>query len=196
MNYYKNDIRHVKGDTYSSALTVEGLGQALDNVYMTCKDTLNDNSNILFEKKLNNGITQVEYDSEHDIRKYAIRVDPVDTKNIQAGTYFYDVQITINTDVFTIMKGLFIVEQEVTVKDEEPIDPELYIKVILDNINGEVIGTTVIDKTNYLSNTKELIRTALNQFFDTGITEAATFRSYANTINELYEDYPQGEGGQ
>ena len=131
MNYYKNDIRHVKGDTYSSALVIEGLGQALDNAYMTCRDSLNDNSNILFEKSLNNGITQVEYDSVHDIRKYAIRVAPEDTKNIQAGTYFYDVQVTINNDVFTIMKGLFIVEQEVTVKDEDPVDPELYIKVIL-----------------------------------------------------------------
>lgn len=112
MNYYSNNIRHVKGDTFSSALTIEELGQDLDSIYFTCRDTLNDNSSILFEKSLNNGITLVEYDKENDIRKYAIRINPDDTKEIQSGIYFYDLQISVNRDVFTIMKGRFILEQE------------------------------------------------------------------------------------
>ena len=196
MNYYKNDIRNVRGDTYSSALVIEGLGQALDNVYFSCRDSLNDNSNLLFEKSLYNGITEVEYDPENDIRKYAVRIAPVDTFNIQAGTYYYDLQINVNNDVFTIMKGKFIIEQDCTRRTNPPDDPELYIKIILDDINGEIIGTSVIDKTDYLNQTKTLIRNALNQFFDTEITETATFRSYADTINELYQDYPQNEGGE
>ena len=53
MNYYKNDIKHVKGDTYSSALVVENLGQALDTAYFTCRENLNDNSEALFVKSLN-----------------------------------------------------------------------------------------------------------------------------------------------
>lgn len=114
MNYYENNIRNVKGDTYSSGLTIEGLGQDLDSVYFTCRDSLNDNSNILFEKSLGNGITLVEYDEETDTRKYAIRVAPEDTQNIQAGSYFYDLQVMVNDDVFTIMKGKFIIEPDVS----------------------------------------------------------------------------------
>lgn len=117
MNYYKNNIRHIKGDTFSSALVIEELGQDLDSVYFTCRDSLNDDSNILFEKELDDGITLVEYDSENDIRKYAVRVNPDDTKNIQSGTYFYDLQVGVNNDIFTIMKGKFIIEQESSRKE-------------------------------------------------------------------------------
>lgn len=112
MNYYKNNIRHIKGDTYSSAMTIEGLGQDLQSAYFTCRESLNDDAEIIFEKSLNNGISLVEYDAENDIRKYAIRVDPRDTKNVQAGTYYYDLQVGINTDIFTIMRGQFVLEQE------------------------------------------------------------------------------------
>ena len=114
MNYYKNNIRHIKGDTYSSALEVEGLGQNLDSAYFTCRDSLNDNSEILFQKSLNNGISLVDYDEEKDIRYYAIRISPADTTNLQAGTYEYDLQVSVNGDIFTIMKGKFILEQECT----------------------------------------------------------------------------------
>lgn len=112
MNYYKNDIRHVKGDTFSSALVIENLEQDLDTAYFTCRDSLNDNSEVLFVKSLDNGITEVEYDAENDIRKYAIRVAPEDTENLQSGTYYYDLELGVNSDIFTIMKGRFIIEQD------------------------------------------------------------------------------------
>lgn len=139
MNYYQNDIRHVKGDTFSHSLVVENLGQDLDNVYFTCRDSLNDDSNILFEKSLSGGITYLYYDEEKDTRTYAVRVSPADTKDLQAGTYYYDLQVDINSDVFTIMRGKFIIEQDVSRKIDIPDDPEAYIKEYLDEINGEVI---------------------------------------------------------
>lgn len=112
MNYYRNDIRHVKGDTFSCALVVEDLGQDLDEVYFTCRENLNDNSEVLFQCSLDDGISLVEYDDEKDIRKYAIRVAPDKTKNLQSGIYYYDEEIRVNNDVFTIMKGKFILEQD------------------------------------------------------------------------------------
>lgn len=139
MNYYKNDIRHVRGDTLSFPFYVEGLNQDLESVYFTCRDGANDNSEILFEKSLNNGITYMYYDEETDTRTYLVRISPEDTKDLQSGTYYYDVQITVNSDVFTIMKGRFILEQDVSRKVDIPDDPELYIKEYLDEINGEVI---------------------------------------------------------
>ena len=112
MNYYRNDIRHVKGDTFSCALVVEDLGQELDEIYFTCRENLNDNSEVLFQCSLDDGISEVEYDDENDIRKYAIRVAPSKTENLQSGTYYYDEEIRVNGDVFTIMKGKFIIEQD------------------------------------------------------------------------------------
>lgn len=112
MNYYRNNIRHVKGDTYSSGLIIEDLGQDLDTAYFTCRDSLNDNSDILFQCSLDDGISLVDYDEEKDIRKYAIRVEPSKTKNLQSGTYYYDLEVGVNSDIFTIMKGKFIIEQD------------------------------------------------------------------------------------
>ena len=112
MNYYKNDIRNVKGDTFSCAFTIEDLGQDIETAKFTCRDSLNDNSNVLFQKTLGSGISLVETDNENDIKKYAVRVAPNDTKNLQAGTYYYDLEIGVNSDIFTIMKGRFIIEQD------------------------------------------------------------------------------------
>lgn len=139
MNYYKNDIRNVRGDTFSHSIVVQGLEQDLEGVYFTCRDSLNDDSNVLFQKSLNNGITYLYYDEEKDERTYVVRVAPSDTNDIQAGTYFYDEQVIVNGDVVTIMKGRFIIEQDATRDTPSYDDPELYIKNYLDIINGEVI---------------------------------------------------------
>lgn len=108
MNFYKKDIHNVRGDTYSFGLISD---EELDTIYFTCRDALNDDSNILFQKSLNNGITLTEQEEEYS---YSIRVAPNDTKSLQSGIYYYDLQIELNEDVFTVMKGKFIVEQDST----------------------------------------------------------------------------------
>lgn len=112
MNYYSNNIRHVKGDTFSCGLVVEDLGQDDIEIFFTCRENANDDSSKLFSASLGDGISLVEHDEEKDIRKYAIRIAPDKTKNLQAGTYYYDEEIRVNGDVFTIMKGRFIIEQD------------------------------------------------------------------------------------
>ena len=139
MNYYKNDIRHVKGDTLSHPIVVEGLGQDLDGVYFTCRESLNDDSELIFQKSLNNGITYLYYDEETDTRTYIVRIAPADTKDLQSGTYYYDEKIVVNGDMFSIMKGRFILEQNATKETPSYDDPEQYIKDYLDLINGEVV---------------------------------------------------------
>lgn len=116
MNYYRKNIKNVRGDTYSIGFKTEGFGQELDNVYFTCRDNLTDEGTILFQKSLNDGITLV--DQTQDVYSYNVRVAPEDTRDIQAGTYYYDLQININEDVFTIMKGKFIIEQDCTWEEE------------------------------------------------------------------------------
>jgi hypothetical protein len=140
MNYYENDIASIRGDTFSHALVVEGMGvEEFESVYFTVRDSLNDDSNILLERSLYNGISLIEYDSEKDIRKYMVRIEPEDTKDIQAGTYYYDEQVAVNGDVFTIMKGRFILKQDITRKTVTPVNPDEWIDLYLDKINGEVI---------------------------------------------------------
>ena len=112
MNYYENNITNVKGDTFSCGIIIEGLGQALEEISFICSDSENDNAEILFQCSLGDGISEVEYDEEKDIRKYAVRVSPEKTKNLQSGTYYYDEKIKVNSDVFTIMKGRFVLRQD------------------------------------------------------------------------------------
>lgn len=114
MNYYYNDIRHPKGDTKSIGLVLEDLEgqvQELDTALFTCRDNLNENDSVvLFQKKLWHGIEITEQDT--DKIAYSVRIAPSDTKNLESGTYFYDLEIGINGDIFTVMKGRFILEQD------------------------------------------------------------------------------------
>ena len=49
-----------------------------------------------------------------------------------------------------------------------------------------------IDKLNYLNETKEQIKDALNDL-GAEITDSDTFRSYVEKINDLAEEYPTEE---
>lgn len=101
------DIILTKGDTFSFAIEFEGLDQELTNIYFSCKEETSSRVYI-FQKSLNNGVTKINNST------YRVRVAPEDTKNIESGSYFYDLQISANGDVFTILKGKFIVEYEIT----------------------------------------------------------------------------------
>ena len=101
------NITMVRGDTLSFGVEPEGLNQDLESAYFSCKQEPND-STYTFQKSLGNGITKAE------ANKYRIRVAPEDTKNIDIGNYYYDFEIGVNSDVFTILKGLLTVEQDIT----------------------------------------------------------------------------------
>ena len=111
-NMAENNITMVKGDTLSFGLDIDGLdGQDLDSAFFTCKDVPTSDSNI-FKKSLGNGITKVS------AGKYAVRVAPADTANVDAGMYYYDCRIGINGDVFTILHGVLELLQNVTEEAE------------------------------------------------------------------------------
>ena len=52
-----------------------------------------------------------------------------------------------------------------------------------------------IDKLNYLNETKQEIKSALNDL-GAEITDNDTFRSYVEKINEIYEEYLQVQSTQ
>lgn len=104
-------IRMVRGDTLSFGIQImdetgRPFKQELDNASFTVK--LNVADKPLFQKTLANGI------SKTGNGEYVVRVPPDDTKNAKAGKYFYELEIGVNDDSFTIMHGILELEQDVT----------------------------------------------------------------------------------
>ena len=112
---FLNDDKYItmtRGDTLSFGIELldendEAFTTNLASAFFTCKHNHTDATNI-FRKSLGNGITRT------GTGQYVVRVAPNDTKDVEAGKYFYDLQIGINSDVFTILKGVLEIEQDVT----------------------------------------------------------------------------------
>lgn len=108
MQVYPNyQINMARGDTLSFGLEFSGLGQDLDSAFFTVKKHALDEEPI-FQKSFGFGITQ---DSENT---YIVRIAPEDTAELDAGQYAFDLQISANQDVFTIMLGVLVLSQDVT----------------------------------------------------------------------------------
>lgn len=106
-------ITMTRGDTLSFGLEFydedgNAFTDDLESAFFTCKKNYTDGEN-LFQKSLGNGITKVS-DGQ-----YAVRVAPEDTVGIESGKYFYDLQIGVNSDVFTLLKGVLEIERDVTI---------------------------------------------------------------------------------
>ena len=105
-------IRMTRGDTLSFGLQVmdeegEPFAQDLERAYFTCKSNRSD-SRFLFKKSLSDGVSKVGPGA------YTVRVAPSDTASAKPGKYFYDFEIGCNGDVFTVMRGVLEIIQDVT----------------------------------------------------------------------------------
>ena len=109
----KKNIQMIRGDTLAFAvkITFDDSPQTLDSAYFTCKKNYSDDAPV-FQKKLDNGIYLA--DSDEESLYYTIRVAPSDTKNLEAGQYYYDLQVSANGDVFTIIDGVLDIAWDVT----------------------------------------------------------------------------------
>ena len=109
----KTNLEMIKGDTFSFAFEVEfdEAPQKLEKADFTCKTNFDDGDDV-FKKTLGNGITFSK--QERNKMYYVVRIAPEDTKDIEAGHYFYDMQIELNGDAFTILNGALKIESDVT----------------------------------------------------------------------------------
>lgn len=113
-NPIKRDITIIRGDTLSFAFQVQGLdGQTPNEIAFTCKETP-ESDTPLFSVDLNDHIRERSYDSERDITTYVVRIPPILTADLELGRYFYDLQININNDIITLMRGRLSLEYEIT----------------------------------------------------------------------------------
>lgn len=106
-NYPNYQIDMVRGDSLSFGLEFEGLGQNLESADFTVKKDDSD-ATVLIHKDLTDGISKTED------YKYIVRLAPEDTADLDAGYYHFDMQVGVNTDIFTIMLGILVLEQGVT----------------------------------------------------------------------------------
>lgn len=108
----KQNLEMIKGDTSSFGIEIEfdEKPQKISNAYFTCKSTVDGKSH--FQKSLNNGI---EFVKQVDNKLYyRVRISPNDTKQLEIGRYYYDFEIRLNGDVFTIMNGIIKIGKEIT----------------------------------------------------------------------------------
>lgn len=107
----ETNLTMTRGDTLAFAVEIEGLeGQDLDTVKFSCKTDPDDQAYV-FQKTLEDGISKVE------AGKYRVRVAPEDTEDAELGKYYYDLQIGLNSDIYTIMKGKLELTWEATRED-------------------------------------------------------------------------------
>lgn len=100
------NISMVRGDTLAFGFEVDGVDQ-IDSAFFSCKINADD-ENYIFQKSLDEGISEVR------TGQYRVRVAPEDTEGIEAGSYYYDLEIGANDDIYTIMKGRLKIEQDIT----------------------------------------------------------------------------------
>lgn len=112
-NAIREEIEVVKGDSLAFNFQLQGLlGTEPTNIYFTCREKP-ESEDFYFRRELGNGVTKLAYDANTDISTYGVRVRP-DQTELTAGRYYYDLQLEVNDDVITLMKGRFIVDWDVT----------------------------------------------------------------------------------
>lgn len=102
------NLEITRGDDVSFCLALQDFEpNTLSAAYFSVKEKIDDN-NYIIQKALNSGIT---INSDNDIQ---VTIAAADTDNIELGTYYYDLQVTINSTKQTILKGKFNVTYDIT----------------------------------------------------------------------------------
>lgn len=115
----EKNLTITRGDTGLYAIDLrDANGKIIDIVdNITMYFTVKDNSNstpFKFQKKSGNGITYSEED-----KKFHLVIEPTDTSNLSYGEYVYDITIRKDNSRFTVIKGKFCIEYEVTFIENE-----------------------------------------------------------------------------
>lgn len=81
----------------------------LSSLYLTCRKSNNKNSEILFQKKID------DFDYENESKYYLINIEPTDTQELPYDTYNFDIQATFSDGEVQTLKGEFTLTDEDTI---------------------------------------------------------------------------------
>lgn len=107
--FEEQNLTMVRGDTLSFNMQcVNNANETIeaDNVFFTCKRAPTDETAI-FRKTLDDGIT-------FEDGWYTLRVAPEDTRKAEIGQYYYDVEIVVGEDAYTVVRGTITIEQNIS----------------------------------------------------------------------------------
>lgn len=148
-NYKTKNIKMVAGDTVSFGFEIKGVTN-LDTAFFSCKRNYQDEYYV-FQKQLGNGITAGEDG------KYIVRIAPEDTESLSAGMYCYDLEVGVNNDVYTILRGDFEIVSEITSNSTI-----VYSSVDWGNITGNITSQTDLQTAlNAKADTTSLAQVAI-----------------------------------
>lgn len=106
-NSVTRDYMTVKGDSIVFNFQLSGLGSRAEyealNVNFEVAEHYDDTPVINIDKT--NGITLAEYDANDDVATFAVGVAPTYTANLDISRYFYDLQISDEANVITLLRG-------------------------------------------------------------------------------------------
>ena len=101
----------VKGDTFAFDLIISDIQEAdITSIFFSIKKDKED-KNYTLQKSLSDGITLI------DTLKYCVRIEPQDFEILPCGSYYYDLQITLGDEIYTVMMGTLRVEEDITKKE-------------------------------------------------------------------------------
>lgn len=103
----ERNIFHVRGDTMSFNIRLIDFDGDLTGAYFGAKTSYTAEE-YAFLKALGDGIEKVEDGV------YVVRLAPEDTADLDPQSYCYDVRIEANTDVYTVLRGIMTLVDDVS----------------------------------------------------------------------------------
>jgi len=100
----------ISGTSYAFDCYFEGVSDSFIDAFLTVR--LDYNTNIVLQKRLNDGITLVEQTDK--ISVYSVRLAPEDTVNLQSGVYVFDLIFVTEYDKIPILYGTLEIKTGVT----------------------------------------------------------------------------------
>ena len=102
------NITMTRGDTYAFDCGMpSGIAESIDTIVFSVKNRPTDRTYV-FQKTLEDGIVK------KDAYTYRVRIAPEDTERLAPGKYVYDMQLTIDDDVYTPLSGSIKLVQDIT----------------------------------------------------------------------------------
>lgn len=107
MNAINQNIEIVKGDTCIFDFELKGLGSDVSPSFeLICREKP-EGTKYFDCKSSDNEITQESYDSTNDIYTYSVYIAPSQTTELNVGRYYYDLKMTLDSNVYTLLRGRF-----------------------------------------------------------------------------------------
>ena len=113
LNHNQMDIETTVGDTISFGFQMEGLGEDVDSAFFTVKENYTDEGPLL-QVSLGDGIEKYEPEDPSEEGIYTVHISAERASVLPIGTFYYDLQVGLRGDVYTLMKGIMKVTYDVT----------------------------------------------------------------------------------